>query len=203
MDERELLARVRRGDEAAFEALVRLYEKRIYTLCFRMCGSAQDAEEAAQDTFLALWRGAAGFREEAALSTWLYRLAANASVDLLRRRKRRAPSLSLDDEAAFSDVADASPPPQEEAERRETRRLLQAGLLALPELYREIILLREVEDLSYAEIASITSLELGTVKSRISRGRQLLRNYLSSGGNFFASSASKVTECDRKELSAR
>ena len=202
MDERELLARVRRGDEAAFEALVRLYEKKIYTLCFRMCGSAQDAEEAAQDTFLALWRGAAGFREESSLSTWLYRLAVNASVDLLRRRKRASGTLSLDDEDAFLNAADPAPPPEEASERRETHRLLQAGLLALPERYREILLLREVEDLSYAEIASVTSLDLGSVKSRINRGRRLLRNYLSSGGNFFASPASKVTECNRKEGNA-
>ena len=78
MNESELIQAARGGDEAAFEQLVRLHEKKIYNLCLRMCGSSEDAAEAAQDTFLALWRGLEGFREDAALSTWLYRLASNA-----------------------------------------------------------------------------------------------------------------------------
>ena len=83
MNESELIQAARGGDEAAFEQLVRLHEKKIYNLCLRMCGSSEDAAEAAQDTFLALWRGLEGFREDAALSTWLYRLASNACIDLL------------------------------------------------------------------------------------------------------------------------
>ena len=81
MDERELIARLQKRDEAAFEELIRQYEKKVYTLCFRMCGNSEDAEEAAQDAFLALWRGIDRFRQESSLSTWIYRLATNACID--------------------------------------------------------------------------------------------------------------------------
>ena len=203
MDERELIARLQKRDEAAFEELIRQYEKKVYTLCFRMCGNSEDAEEAAQDAFLALWRGIDRFRQESSLSTWIYRLATNACIDTLRRRKKQSGSVSLDDEELFVDAVDTSPQPQETVEHREAQKLLQEGLSALPEEYRNILLLREVEGLSYSEISETLELELGTVKSRISRGRTLLRNFLSVSGNFFEKSASKVTECNREGMSAK
>lgn len=202
MNERELIARLQQRDEAAFEELIRQYEKKVYTLCFRMCGSSEDAEEAAQDTFLALWRGIDRFRQESSLSTWIYRLASNACIDTLRRRKKQN-AVSLDDEELFIDAVDPSPQPQETAEHREVQRLLQKGLLSLPEEYRKVLILREIEGLSYTEIAESASLELGTVKSRISRGRALLRNFLSGSGNFSAIDPSKVTECNQEEMSAK
>lgn len=203
MNERELIARLQKRDEAAFEELIRQYEKKVYTLCFRMCGNSEDAEEAAQDTFLALWRGIDRFRQESSLSTWIYRLATNACIDTLRRRKKQSGSVSLDDEELFVDAVDTSPQPQETVEHRETQKLLQEGLSALPEEYRKVLILREIEGLSYTEIAESASIELGTVKSRISRGRSLLRNFLSGNGNFFEIASSKVTECNREEMSAK
>lgn len=177
MNERELIARLQKRDEAAFEELIRQYEKKVYTLCFRMCGNSEDAEEAAQDAFLALWRGIDRFRQESSLSTWIYRLATNACIDTLRRRKKQSGSVSLDDEELFVDAVDTSPQPQETVEHREAQKLLQEGLSALPEEYRKVLILREIEGLSYTEIAESASIELGTVKSRISRGRSLLRNF--------------------------
>lgn len=203
MDERELIARLQKRDEAAFEELIRQYEKKVYTLCFRMCGNSEDAEEAAQDAFLALWRGIDRFRQESTLSTWIYRLATNACIDTLRRRKKQSGSVSLDDEELFVDAVDTSPQPQETVEHREAQKLLQEGLFALPEEYRKVLILREIEGLSYTEIAESASIELGTVKSRISRGRSLLRNFLSGNGNFFEIASSKVTECNREEMSAK
>lgn len=203
MNEKELIARLQARDEAAFEELIRQYEKKVYSLCARMCGNAEDAEEAAQDAFLALWRGIDRFRQESSLSTWIYRLASNACIDLMRRKKKGAGSVSLDDEELFVDAVDPAPQPHEEAERRETQRLLQEGLLSLPAEYRSILLLREIEGLSYSEISTALDLELGTVKSRISRGRTLLRNFLSVNGNFFENAASKVTECNREGMSAK
>lgn len=203
MDERELIARLQKRDEAAFEELIRQYEKKVYTLCFRMCGNSEDAEEAAQDAFLALWRGIDRFRQESSLSTWIYRLATNACIDTLRRRKKQSGSVSLDDEELFVDAVDTSPQPQETVEQREAQKLLQEGLSALPEEYRKVLILREIEGLSYTEIAESASIELGTVKSRISRGRSLLRNFLSGNGNFFEIASSKVTECNREEMSAK
>lgn len=203
MNERELIARLQKRDETAFEELLRQYEKKVYTLCFRMCGNSEDAEEAAQDAFLALWRGIDRFRQESSLSTWIYRLATNACIDTLRRRKKQSGSVSLDDEELFVDAVDTSPQPQETVEHRETQKLLQEGLSALPEEYRKVLILREIEGLSYTEIAESASIELGTVKSRISRGRSLLRNFLSGNGNFFEIASSKVTECNREEMSAK
>lgn len=203
MDERELIARLQKRDEAAFEELIRQYEKKVYSLCFRMCGNSEDAEEAAQDAFLALWRGIDRFRQESSLSTWIYRLATNACIDTLRRRKKQSGSVSLDDEELFVDAVDTSPQPQETVEHRETQKLLQEGLSALPEEYRKVLILREIEGLSYTEIAESASIELGTVKSRISRGRSLLRNFLSGNENFFEIASSKVTECNREEMSAK
>lgn len=203
MNERELIARLQKRDEAAFEELIRQYEKKVYTLCFRMCGNSEDAEEAAQDAFLALWRGIDRFRQESSLSTWIYRLATNACIDTLRRRKKQSGSVSLDDEELFVDAVDTSPQPQETVEHRETQKLLQEGLSALPEEYRKVLILREIEGLSYTVIAESASIELGTVKSRISRGRSLLRNFLSGNGNFFEIASSKVTECNREEMSAK
>ena len=203
MNERELIARLQKRDEAAFEELIRQYEKKVYTLCFRMCGNSEDAEEAAQDAFLALWRVIDRFRQESSLSTWIYRLATNACIDTLRRRKKQSGSVSLDDEELFVDAVDTSPQPQETVEHRETQKLLQEGLSALPEEYRKVLILREIEGLSYTEIAESASIELGTVKSRISRGRSLLRNFLSGNGNFFEIASSKVTECNREEMSAK
>lgn len=203
MNERELIARLQKRDEAAFEELIRQYEKKVYTLCFRMCGNSEDAEEAAQDAFLALWRGIDRFRQESSLSTWIYRLATNACIDTLRRRKKQSGSVSLDDEELFVDAVDTSPQPQETVEHRETQKLLQEGLSALPEEYRKVLILREIEGLSYTEIAESASIELGTVKSRISRGRSLLRNFLSGNRNFFEIASSKVTECNREEMSAK
>lgn len=203
MNERELIARLQKRDEAAFEELIRQYEKKVYTLCFRMCGNSEDAEEAAQDAFLALWRGIDRFRQESSLSTWIYRLATNACIDTLRRRKKQSGSVSLDDEELFVDAVDTSPQPQETVEHREAQKLLQEGLSAFPEEYRKVLILREIEGLSYTEIAESASIELGTVKSRISRGRSLLRNFLSGNGNFFEIASSKVTECNREEMSAK
>ena len=194
MEEKELILRCQQGDETAFEALIRLHEKKIYTLCRRMFGDEEVALEAAQDTFLAVWRGIGSYRADAAFSTWLYRLATNACLDLLRREKRRGGEVSLDDEEARLDPADTAPQPEEAAEREETRRMVREGLYALPDNYRQVLVLRELEQLSYTEIAEAARLDVGTVKSRISRARTALRNYLAAGGNFFERGASKKAE---------
>lgn len=199
MKENELILRCRQGDEAAFETLLRLYETKVYTLCRRLCRDENDAPEAAQDTFLAVWRGIGGYRADAQFSTWIYRLAVNACLDLLRREKKRGGDVSLDDEALHADPVDPAPRPEELAERTDMRRAVHEALLSLPAEYREVLLLRETEQRSYAEIAEATGLELGTVKSRISRARQALRKKLAANGNFFEPLASKETGLNREE----
>ena len=194
--EQQLVSAARQGDMAAFESLVHLYEKRVFALTLRMCGNREDAAEAAQEAFLAAWQGLAFFRGDSSFSTWLYRLASNACVDLLRResRHRTAAGPSLDDEELNLEVPDAMPSPQDEAERRELREEIERGLAALSPEHREVLVLRELHQLSYDEIAETLDLDVGTVKSRISRGRKQLRKFLLKSGNFSPPPASKGTE---------
>ena len=186
----------RQGDQEAFERLVRAYEKRVFALTLRMCGNAEDAAEAAQEAFLAVWQGLKFFRGEASFSTWLYRLASNACVDLLRRegRHRAAAGPSLNDEELDLAAADPAPTPQEAAERAELRQQIEAGLQKLSLEYRQVLVLREMHQLSYEEIGQTLNLDPGTVKSRISRGRKRLRKILLENGNFSARPPSKGTE---------
>ena len=193
--EQQWVEAARRGDEEAFERLVRSYEKRVFALAVRMCGSSEDAAEAAQEAFLAAWQGLRFFRGDASFSTWLYRLTSNACVDLLRRegRHRAAAGPSLDDDEELNrEVEDVTAlSPQDEAERRELRAQIGEGLRALSPEHRQVLILREMHQLSYDEIADALDLDVGTVKSRISRGRKQLRNFLLQSGNFLAAPPSK------------
>lgn len=191
--EQEWVAAARQGDQGGFEELVRLYEKRVLALTLRMCKNPEDAAEAAQEAFFAAWQGLKNFREESSFSTWLYRLASNACVDLLRREGRRQAAVSLDDEELNLDIPASIPTPQEEAERRELGEWIEEGLLALPPEYRAVLVLREIHQLRYEEIAAALELDMGTVKSRISRGRKRLRRFLLESGNFSPPPPSKKT----------
>ena len=191
--EQKWISAAQKGDQDAFESLVRLYEKRVFALTSRMCRNPEDAAEAAQEAFLAAWQGLPFFRGDASFSTWLYRLASNACVDLLRRegRHQAAAGLSLNDEELNLDVPDRGPSPQEAVERQELKEQLEEGLQALSPEHRQVLVLREFHQLSYDEIADVLDLDLGTVKSRINRGRKQLRNFLLQSGNFLPLSSSK------------
>ena len=193
LQEQMWIDNARQGDQAAFEQLVRLYEKRVFALTLRMCRNPEDAAEAAQEAFLSAWQGLAFFRGESSFATWLYRLASNACVDLLRREGRRqsAAGPSLNDEEARVDVPDPAPSPQEQAERSELREQIEAGLQALTPDHRQVLILREMHQLSYDEIAQTLDVDVGTVKSRINRRRKQLRNFLLRSGNFLSPPASK------------
>ena len=191
--EQNWIQSARNGDQAACGQLVIKYQKRVYALTVRMCPTPELAEEAAQETFLSAWQGLPFFRGDSAFSTWLYRLASNACVDLLRKEGRHQ-GPSLDDEAVSAEVPDTRPTPEAAAEQKELRAQIEAGLRTLSPEHREVLILREIQQLSYDEIADALSLDLGTVKSRISRGRRQLRNFLMEQGNFSAPAASKKPE---------
>ena len=195
-EEQRWIAAARNGDQESFEKLVRLYEKRVFSLTSRMCRNSADAEEAAQEAFLAAWQALPAFRGDASFATWLYRLVSNACVDILRREGRHQVMAgpSLDDEESSPEPPDKSPSPHALAERAELRRQIEAGLAALPPEYRQVLILREIHQCTYGEIAQICSIDLGTVKSRINRGRKRLRKILLESGNFSAAGASKKTE---------
>lgn len=183
MTEQELVRAAAGGDTEAFERLVRTYENKIYHLALRMCGSADEAADIAQEAFLAAWRGLPSFRGEAGFATWLYRLTSNAAIDYLRRQKKQRGDMSLDDEELGLDAVDSAPGPQETAEGSELRSAVAAGLNQLSEGHRQVLVLREIQGLSYEEIASVLELDIGTVKSRISRARSSLRKILLENGN--------------------
>ena len=182
--EEKWIAAARAGDQGAFGELVRLYEKRVLALTQRMCRNPEDAAEAAQEAFFAAWQGLKSFRGDSSFSTWLYRLASNACVDLLRREGKRQAVVSLDDEDLNLDIPASLPSPQEEAERRELREQIESGLRALPPEYRAVLVLREMQQLRYDEIGEVLGLDIGTVKSRISRGRKSFEAFCWSAGTF-------------------
>lgn len=182
MTTEELVRAAAGGDQDAFAQLVRLHENKVYSLALRMCG--EDAADVAQEAFLSAWRGLPSFRGEAGFSTWLYRLTANAAIDHLRRTRRQRGEVSLDDGQFLGlDAADSGPGPQEAAEGAELRRAVEAGLGQLSDDHRQVLVLRELQELSYEEIAGMLGIDLGTVKSRISRARGALRKILLESGN--------------------
>jgi RNA polymerase sigma-70 factor (ECF subfamily) len=191
-----LVRRAREGDQDAFAELVRLYQRPIYSLAFRMTGSPEDAEELTQTAFLNAWRGLARFQEDASFFTWLYRLATNACIDFLRHEKRRylvLQTVSLDDEErqAAALLPDYRNSPEERALQHDLHEVLTAAMQSLSHEHREILVQREIDGLSYQEIAELLNLELGTVKSRIARARLALRRILEEEGNYFERPASE------------
>jgi RNA polymerase sigma-70 factor (ECF subfamily) len=185
-EERHLIEAGQQGDVEAFNQLVRLYEGRVYNLCYRMLGDSDSAADASQETFLSAFRNLRRFRG-GSFRSWMLRIATNTCYDILRARKRR-PAISLDAALAADDASphafdppDQRESPDEFALRRELGAAIQQGLNHLPEDQRITIILCDVQGMPYDEIAQITGTTLGTVKSRLSRGRARLRDLLKAG----------------------
>ena len=164
------LARARAGDVAAFGALVRRHQERVFRFLHRMLDAREEAMELSQDVFVKAWQALPGWRPEARFSTWLLQIARNAALDQLRRR-RLIQFAPLDD---GMDVADTAPGPEARYASRQRQALLENALQQIAAEHREILLLREIEDLSYAELAAVLGIAEGTVKSRLARARAAL-----------------------------
>lgn len=167
----DLLAQGRAGNQNAFNELMRRHEDRVYAICYRVTGNRSDALDAVQDTFISVFRRASTFRGDSAFSTWIYRIAVNASRDLLRK-KARTPI----PQEEFPEPAPDRRPGVEDTVTMRTD--LRAALDALPDEYREAVVLFDIAGVPYEEIARITDTAIGTVKSRISRGRRKLAAFL-------------------------
>lgn len=186
-EEHHIIDDIRSGNVNAFEQLVEDQSKIVYNLCLRMVGNEQDACDLSQEAFLKAYTNLSVFRGDSKFSSWLYRMTTNLCLDFLRRRSRQKTVLltyDTDDGGEnFLQIPDNAPSPEAEAERRELRDAVRQGLSELPESQREILLLREIGQLSYEEIARQLALEPGTVKSRIFRARKRLCEILIKDGN--------------------
>jgi RNA polymerase sigma-70 factor (ECF subfamily) len=168
--EAELVALAQKGDQAAYGALVRSHQDRIYRHLLNLTGSREDALELAQEVFIKAWQALPTWRPDAQFHTWVYRIASNAALDVLRRRKVLQ-FVALEDDY---DAPSHQPGPEAQLQGKQRLRNLDAALARLPAEQREIILLREVEGLSYDELAAALAIDEGTVKSRLARARVAL-----------------------------
>jgi RNA polymerase sigma-70 factor (ECF subfamily) len=171
-DDRQLVAAAQAGDRQALDALLRRHYDRIHAVCRRIAGSSRDADDAAQEAMISIVRGLPRFDGRAQFSTWIYRIATNAALDELRRRRRRPGLAVVDDEGHPPEIVD--PLAERTVEASVDRLSIDAALAALPEDFRVAVVLRDVGDLDYAEIAEALGVPVGTVKSRIARGRSQL-----------------------------
>ena len=194
----EIVQAVLDGDVNAFEALVLRYQKKVYNTVLRLAGDCAEAEDLSQEVFLKIFKGLSSFRGESSFSTYIYRVAANTAIDALRRREAPTVSLSTENEEGEEfelALPDAGPLSVEILESRERRQAIRAAIDALPEHHRAVIVLREMDGMSYQDIAQAMGLTEGTVKSRINRARGRLRQLLLEG-NFFEERTTKETEKD-------
>jgi RNA polymerase sigma-70 factor, ECF subfamily len=184
MDDEALLERARRGDRDAFAELVGRHQDGLYTMALRLLGRPDDAADVVQETFLRAYTNLPKLRGDS-VRGWLYRVACNCSRDLQRRAVRRPTSPLEDDEGKVVDLPDPALGPDATAEARERAECIRDAVLTLPVDYRQAVVLRDVNDLTYEEISEALRVPLGTVKSRLNRGRALLATRLRASAVLF------------------
>ena len=172
-NETELVTRAQSGDRNAFSELVRTHAQGVLNVVYRMCGNMQVAEDAAQETFIQAWLRLSSYRPQASLRSWLYRIAVNSAIDMLRKEKRIMPGAVED-----LRLTDSGPGPEAMVASYERTELVQEAIQSLPDASRGVLVLREYEGLSYQEIAETLDIPVGTVMSRLNYARKLLREKL-------------------------
>jgi RNA polymerase sigma-70 factor (ECF subfamily) len=186
LEDQRLLAALQSGDETAYEQLIARFQTPVYNLAYRLLNDQSDASDVLQEVFIKIFRNVATFRGESSLRTWVYRIAVNESHNRRRwlfrhRRGETGIEDTFDDsETREKPLKDNGETPYDFTMNREAQLLLEEGLAAVNPVYRAVLVLREVEELSYEEIAAILEISIGTVKSRIVRGRDALRKHLTS-----------------------
>ncbi len=175
-----LIEAAQEGDREAFDSLVEGHYRSVYNTSYRMLGTPGDASDATQAVFVRVWEALSSFRGDASFSTWLYRITMNVCLDEIRRRKNQPLSLTEEDDegepAAERDMPDVSDEPSRTAEQRDLQRLVHEAIARLSEDFRTVIVLYDLRGLSYQEISDVLDIPLGTVKSRLNRARQALRD---------------------------
>ena len=178
VDETLLIKRAQKKDSAAIEALIYAYEKRVYNIAYRYMGNDADAWDMAQESLIKIYRNVSSFRGRSSFSSWVYRLTVNTCLDGLRKRKKSPASLdqSIENGAAFQDQS--APLPEEHVLSSERSAVIQRAIDTLSDDHKSVIILRDITGLSYEEIAECLGVSIGTVKSRINRGRARLKTLL-------------------------
>ena len=169
-NEAQLVTQAQNGDRNAFSELVRLHAQGVLNVIYRMCGDVQQAEDAAQETFIRAWQNLSSYRPQTSLRNWLYRIAVNVGTDMLRKEKRILPDAIED-----LHLTDSGLELESLVSQQERTALVQKAILSLPDASRAVLVLREYEGLSYQEISSTLDIPVGTVMSRLSYARNLLK----------------------------
>ncbi|MCQ2436795.1 MAG: sigma-70 family RNA polymerase sigma factor [Clostridia bacterium] len=186
-NEEKLIKRAVRGDSSAFSVLMAAHERQMYGVCLRMFGerNVADAQDGLQEAMIRVWRAIGRFEGKSAFSTWVYRITVNACLDELRRRKSR-PATSMDQLVDDGwTPKDTSAGPEQKAIQSEKSRALKQAVNELPEDMRAVIMMRDIDGYSYEEIADVLGINVGTVKSRISRARGKLRQAIMKNRELF------------------
>ncbi len=180
-----IIKKIKRGHREAFAEIVEMYKIPVFNICLRMVRIPQEAEDLAQEAFIRAYTNIDTYETDRKFSTWLFRIATNLSIDYLRKKK---PDTSLDAEISGTDgytighqVAAADPLPEQQLLTRETQAFVQDAIMALPVKYRSAIILKYIQDLSLKEISDILEIPVATVKTRIHRGREALKQALPKG----------------------
>ena len=194
--DKTLVGLAQQGDTRAFDELVKRYNNKLYRLAFKILHHEEDAAEALQDAFMSAFKGLPNFKSQSTFSTWLYRIATNAS--LMRYRKRRANHISLEqsqmEDGEPIELPDFSAQPLDDLLTEETREMMEEGVKRLPEDLRTVFILRDLQELSNADVAEILNLSVAAVKSRLHRARILLRGFLN---RYFADKPGAATPAGR------
>ena len=170
VDEAQLIAQSQNGDRSAFSELVRVHSKGVLNVVYRMCGDMLIAEDAAQETFIRAWQNLPSYRPQTPFRNWLYRIAFNAGMDMLRKEKRILP-----DDIEDLNLTDGQPGIESMVSQQERTKAVQKAIQSLPDASRAVLVLREYEGLSYQEISSTLDIPVGTVMSRLNYARNLLK----------------------------
>ncbi len=190
MSEKELINLLKAGDRDAFNRLIEEYQSKVYNIAMGMLSDPDDALDAAQEVFINVYKSISSFKENSSLSTWIYRVCANVCKDFLRKRMRRPGIVSIDsqddEDTEPIEITDNTHSPEQIWEKEELKNLVRSEMDKLSPEYKEVLLLCDIEGLSYDEISLILKCPVGTVKSRLNRARQALRKKISEKRELFS-----------------
>ena len=185
-NEKKLVEKAKSGDIKAFEKLIEDHQKKVFNIALRMIGDYDEASELAQEAFLKAYKSIKSFKGDSLFSTWIYKITTNVCLDEIRRKRKKLISLDEDIEHDGSEfkrqIKDHSPGPESLAENNELKRMVKESINLLPEDYKIVIVLRDIQGFSYEEISRIIKCPIGTVKSRINRARRALKKILQKNG---------------------